>query len=258
MANSLLQGKTVAITGAAGHIGRLYAEACAENGAASLLLFDLNAPTELAQELSAKYHTGAKAIELNLEDKGSTSCAFDGIEQLDVLVNNAAFVGAANLEGWAAPFEDQSIDTWRRALEVNLTAVFGLCQAAWPIMRKSKGSSIVNISSIYGILGPDNSIYEGTSMATPAAYAASKGGVLQLTRYLATNMAPDVRVNALALGGIERGQPESFQKRYKARTPMGRMGTEKDMVGPMLFLASDMSKYMTGQTLPVDGGWSAW
>ena len=114
------------------------------------------------------------------------------------------------------------------------------------------------MGSIYGILGPDLSLYDDTDLNNPAAYAASKGGLLQLTRWLATVLAPSVRANAVSPGGIERGQPEAFMSKYIARTPLKRMGCEEDFKGVIAFLASDMSRWVTGQNIVVDGGWSIW
>ncbi|MBN2974412.1 SDR family oxidoreductase [Roseomonas aeriglobus] len=180
------------------------------------------------------------------------------IGQLDILVNNAGFVGTNQLEGWAVPFEEQSLTTWRRAVEVNLTAPFHLAQAFTPLLRQSGRGTIVNVGSIYGILGPDLDLYAGTRMGNPGGYAASKGGLLQLTRWLSTSLAPAVRVNSVSPGGLARGQADSFVERYVRRTPLGRMGTEEDFKGVILFLASDLSAWMTGQNIMVDGGWSAW
>ena len=117
---------------------------------------------------------------------------------------------------------------------------------------------MINISSIYGQWGPDLSLYEGTKMANPAAYSASKGGLDQLTRWLACTLAPDIRVNAISPGGVARGQPISFVERYNARTPLGRMATEDDFRGAVAYLASDLSAYVSGQILSVDGGWGIW
>lgn len=179
-------------------------------------------------------------------------------EGLNILINNAAFVGTSELQGWAVPFEEQTVDTWRRALEVNLTAVFDLCQGLTPMLRDAEGASIINIASIYGQYGPDWSLYEGTNMSNPAAYGASKGGLIQLSRWLATTIAPHVRVNAISPGGIFRNQPKKFVPRYEARTPLARMATEDDFRGAIVYLASDLSKYVTGQILAVDGGWGVW
>ena len=118
--------------------------------------------------------------------------------------------------------------------------------------------NIINISSIYGVYAPDWNLYSGTLMSNPAGYSVSKGGLLQLTRWLATTIAPNVRVNAISPGGIFRNQPESFIKSYEGKTPLGRMATEDDFRGAVAYLASDLSKYVTGHNLLVDGGWGVW
>ena len=141
---------------------------------------------------------------------------------------------------------------------MNLTAPFVLVQACAGALAASGQGSVINISSIYGVVGPDMSLYTGTSMANPASYGASKGGLIQLTRWMATVMAPDVRVNAISPGGVWRGQPEAFHSRYVARTPLGRMANEEDLKGAAAFLSSDLSAYVTGHNLIVDGGWTAW
>ena len=198
----------------------------------------------------------------NLEDDASAHAAPHAVAEalggLDILINNAAFVGTSDLEGWVTDFAHQSTQTWRKALEVNLTAPFTLCREAAPYLAKSGHGSIVNIGSIYAVLGPDMGLYEGTAMGNPAAYGAAKAGLLQLTRWLATVLAPDVRVNSVCPGGVWRNQPEVFVERYKERTPMQRMATEEDMVGTVLYLVSDMSRYVTGQNIMVDGGWGLW
>ena len=125
-------------------------------------------------------------------------------------------------------------------------------------MERSEKGSIILFGSTYGVVGPDMRLYDGTDMANPAGYAASKGGVIQLARHLATLLAPKIRVNAITPGGVSRGQPESFVRQYTARTPMGRMATENDLKGAVAYLASDMSAYVTGHNLVVDGGWTAW
>ena len=173
-------------------------------------------------------------------------------------MNVAALVGSTALPGWACAFEEQRADTWRRALEVNLTGPFVLTQAAAPLLAASGRGSIINLGSIYGIVAPDPALYTGTSMGSPAAYAASKGGLLQLTRWLATMLAPRIRVNAISPGGVWRSQPDAFRTRYEARTPLGRMAREEDLAGAVAFLASDLSAYVTGQNLVVDGGFTAW
>jgi len=125
------------------------------------------------------------------------------------------------------------------------------------LLRESHGN-IINIGSIYGEYAPDWSLYEGTTMSNPAAYGAAKGGLIQLTKWLATTLAPDVRVNSISPGGIERGQAKKFVDRYKSRTPLKRMACEDDFRGVIAFLASNMSSYVTGQNIRVDGGWGIW
>jgi NAD(P)-dependent dehydrogenase (short-subunit alcohol dehydrogenase family) len=156
------------------------------------------------------------------------------------------------------PFLEQDSTTYHKALDVNLAAPFVLVQSCTEALKASGHGSVINIASIYGLVGPDLRLYEGTSMGNPAGYAASKGGLIQLTRWLATVLAPDVRVNAITPGGIWRDQPETFREQYVARTPLGRMGTEGDLKGAAAYLASNLSAYVTGQNLIVDGGWTAW
>jgi NAD(P)-dependent dehydrogenase (short-subunit alcohol dehydrogenase family) len=251
------------ITGATGGLGKMMADVLAELGA-NLLLVDRDGSDfdSLRESLVNRWAVEVQCYVCDLEQQmqrkeliaelKSRGCA------LNILINNAAFVGTSELEGWAVPFELQTVETWRRALEVNLTAIFDLCQSLTPMLRVSEGASIINISSIYGCYGPNWGLYEGTNMSNPAAYGASKGGLIQFSRWLATTVAPDVRVNVISPGGIFRNQPEIFVERYKEKTPLGRMGTEDDFRGIVAYLASDLSKYVTGQNISVDGGWGVW
>lgn len=258
-----MRGRTAVITGGTGHLGRTFAATLAELGA-DIIIVDLSdegfAP--FAEEISQKWDVSVRVeccdLERQEERDRLISLLTAGDARLDVLINNAGFVGTNKLSGWVAPLADQSVETWRRAMEVNLTAVFDLTKRLAPLLSNSPSASVVNISSIYGHFGPDWSIYNETNMANPAAYSASKGGLLQLTRWLATTLAPKVRVNSISPGGVERGQPSSFQDRYCARTPLARLATEDDFRGAIAYLSSDMSRYVTGQDLLVDGGWSAW
>lgn len=250
-----LKGRHAVVTGGAGHIGRAIATGLAELGADVTLL------DRAADTAAIAGHLDLRAEIADLADEAASRAALrraiEAAGRLDILVNNAAFVGTSELAGWAEPFERQSVATWRAALEVNLTSAFALSQEAAPHLRRSGHGAILNIASIYGVLGPDWSFYEGTAMANPAAYAASKGGLIQLTRWLATTLAPDIRVNAISPGGVARGQPDSFVARYEARTPLGRMATEDDFKAVAAFLVSDASRYVTGQNIMVDGGFSA-
>ena len=258
-----LQGRRALITGATGGLGKIMADTLAELGA-NLLLVDRPGSDllSLTETLTQRWGIKIDCRHCDLELQAQRAEVMDWIRNsgggLNILINNAAFVGTSELQGWAVPFEKQTVDTWRRALEVNLTAVFDLCQGLAPVLKVSHGASIINIASIYGKYGPDWNLYEGTGMSNPAAYGASKGGIIQFTRWLATTLAPQVRVNTISPGGIFKNQPEAFVERYNARTPLGRMATEDDFRGAVAYLASDLSKYVTGQNLLVDGGWGVW
>ena len=258
-----MDGRVVGITGGAGCIGRVMAGAVAELGAA-VAVIDINRDgcVEVASGIAKEYGVRTDGFAVDLSDDSAvrelpgTIAAELGC--LDVLINCAAFVGTSELDGWSVPFNEQSVATWRKALDVNLTAVFNLTQASVPYLKASEHGSIINVSSIYGLYGPDSHLYEGTAMGNPAAYAASKGGLMQFTRWCATMLAPEIRVNAITPGGVFRGQDPIFVKRYKDRTPLQRMATEEDFKGAVCYLASDLSSYVTGQNLSVDGGWGVW
>jgi len=248
-----LQGRVALVTGAAGHLGRLFCQWLQDLGAK---VYGVDRPGNIHLLPAGVLPV---AVELSQSD------ALEQIERvladepgLDILINNAAFVGTDAHPGWAVPFEQQSVATWRSCLEVNLTVPFALVQHFTPRLRRRGHGVVLNVGSIYGAVGPDWSLYQGTSMANPAAYGASKGGLHQLTRWLATTLAPQIRVNCLIPGGIFRNQPPSFVQAYEQRTPMGRMATEEDMVGAMIYLVSDLSSYVTGQCISVDGGWQSW
>ncbi|TAL04679.1 MAG: SDR family oxidoreductase [Rhodospirillaceae bacterium] len=258
-----LKGRVALVTGGAGYIGRAIAETYAELGAAVAILDRPGSGAEdVARHLTETYGVLTTVLAVDLADEAAVrkvpQRVVDTCGRLDILVNNAAFVGTDGLEGWTTPVEEQSIDTWRRALEINLTAPFLLVQQAIPALKASGRGAVINIGSIYGVVGPDWRIYEEVDFGTPAAYGASKGGLLQMTRWLATTLAPDIRVNAIVPGGVERNTPNAFRKRYMSRTPLARMATEEDFIGAAAYLASDLSAYVTGECIMVDGGWTAW
>lgn len=259
-----LAGCWALITGGSGHVGQAAAETLLELGA-DVILLDRHkeALDEVHQstfQKSSRIHTvvcdlaDQKAIEMAVKNVAEISKG-----KLNILINNAAFVGTDKLTGWCVPFEKQSIDTFNDCLNVNLTAPFLLSQLAYKLMKnQDKGvRSIINISSIYGVVGPQMDLYAGTEMGNPAAYAASKAGLMQLTRWMTPNVAPCVRVNNIVLGGIERGQPESFLEKYNSKVPLKRMAKEEDIKGAIAFLSTELSNYMTGQSLFLDGGWTA-
>ena len=260
---SNLRGRRALVTGATGNLGKVIANTLAELGADLILVDQPGSDFEsLTARLTERWSVAITHHFCDLELQTQRTELMEQVNKsnsgLNILVNNAAFVGTSDLTGWNVPFEQQTLSTWRRALEVNLTAIFDLCQGLTPMLRAAEGASIINIASTYGMLGPDWSLYEGTTMGNPAAYGASKGGLIQFTRWLATTLAPAVRVNAISPGGIRRNQPNQFIARYAARTPLQRMATEDDMRGAVAYMASDLSKYVTGQILAVDGGWGIW
>jgi NAD(P)-dependent dehydrogenase (short-subunit alcohol dehydrogenase family) len=258
-----LRGRVALITGGAGHIGQAVGEALGELKA-KLVVLDVDAERciDVARTIEQHFDTEVMALALDLTDADEVSSApekiLDKFGRLDIVINCAALVASSDIKGWSVPFAEQQVEAWKLGLDVNLTAPFALIQACSEALRESGNGSVINISSIYGMVGPDMRLYEDTALGNVAAYAASKGGLLQLTRWLSTVLTPDVRVNAISIGGVWRGQPEKFHRRYSERTPLGRMATEEDLKGAVAYLASDLSAYVTGHNLVVDGGWTAW
>lgn len=171
-------------------------------------------------------------------------------KRIDALINNAAMV-SKNMKK-----NKFSSDEWRRCLSVNLTSVFQISIGLQNLLIKSSDPSIVNISSIYGVIGPDKEIYRNTPLFNSASYSASKGGLISLTRWLAGSLNKKIRVNSISLGGVARKQSKTFIKKYSKKTIMGRMAKKQDLIGPVLFFISKESSYITGQNLLVDGGYS--
>jgi NAD(P)-dependent dehydrogenase (short-subunit alcohol dehydrogenase family) len=256
---SSLAGRRALVVGGAGHLGAAVAETLAELGA-RVAVCDLDESS--ARGVADRLGPDAVALEADLRDEASARAAVsESVERLgglEILVHAAALVGSADRGGWAVPFPEQSLAAWDDALRINLSSAFVLTQAAAGELARSGHGSVILFGSIYARVGPDPSLYEGTSMANPVAYGVGKGGILQLMRYLATTLAPAVRVNAISPGGVDRGQPDVFRTRYSERTPLGRLATEEDVKGAVAFLASDLSAYVTGHDLVVDGGWTTW
>jgi len=258
-----LRGRVAIVTGGAGHIGVAFCEAMAEVGA-TIVVLDISRDkcNSVAAAIATQFGVKTMPLVVDLSDEKQVldvpEKVMNRFGRIDILVNCAAYIDTSKLEGWLTPFKDQSSQTWRKVLEVNLTSAFVLTQACMQALKESGKGSIINVGALYGVVGPDMRLYEGTRMGNPVSYAVSKGGLIQFTRWLATVLAPDIRVNAVSPGGVWRNQPEAFHKRYIARTPMGRMATEEDFKGAVVYLASDLSAYVTGHNLIVDGGWTAW
>lgn len=258
-----LDGRSALVTGGAGHIGLAAAEALLELGASLALLDSDTAACETrAAELGRRFQVAVLPLTCDLRDEGQTrtaiQAAIDGLDGLDILIHAAGYIGTTDAPGWAVRFEEQTADAWDAAFAVNLKSAFVMTQTGRDALARSGHGSVIFLSSIYGLVGPDERLYEDTSMVTPAGYSASKGGLLALTRHLATILAPKVRVNAITPGGVWREQPVSFRAKYEARSPLGRMAVEEDIKGAVAYLASDLSAYVTGQNIVVDGGWTAW
>lgn len=258
-----LDGRTALVTGGAGHIALAAEETLMELGA-DVAVVDVSARAckDRATRLARRWRRRAWPVPADLAtEEGARACVEEALGKsgrLDILIHTAALVGTSVLDGWAVPFERQSVAAWDAALRVNLTSAFVLAQQAQRPLQRSGHGSVILLGSTYGLVAPDFRLYEKTKMQNPAAYGASKGGLLQLTRHLASVLAPKVRVNALCPGGVERGQPMRFRRRYEQRTMLGRMAREDDFKGAVAYLASDASRYVTGHNLVVDGGWTAW
>jgi NAD(P)-dependent dehydrogenase (short-subunit alcohol dehydrogenase family) len=264
-----LSGKTAIVTGGLGILGRRFCQGLAEFGAhVAVVDLDDGKAEEFARGLSNQFGVGAEGIGCDISDPASVRAMTQKVVQrfgrVDILHNNAASK-SADLDAFFAPFEKYTLEEWRKIMAVNIDGMFLVAQAVGSRMiDQGTGGSIIQTSSIYGILASDKRIYEGSfylgrQIGNPGVYSASKAAVVGLTRYLAAHWADKgIRVNALAPGGVESGQNDTFKQRYSARVPLGRMARGEEMVGTLIYLASDASSYVTGQTLVVDGGLSAW
>lgn len=260
-----LDGRVALVTGAANILGPEFARSLAEFGA-SLALADINAEgcSELARELQDTYKTRALALPADVSDEAAVAemirKAHFTFGRIDILINAAA----AKSEHYFNPLLEYHLDDWNQVMSVNLTSMFLCAKHTVPHFIGQGGGNIINIASIYGVVGPDPRIYKDSwyldrQINTPPIYSASKGGVVSLTRYLATTLAPHrIRVNSITPGGVFSGQNDTFAGRYGERVPMGRMARREELRGATLFLASDASSYVTGHNLIVDGGLTAW
>ena len=264
-----LSGRVAVLTGGCGIIGRCLAEGLSELGA-SVAIVDVQKEKaeQLAKDLSSRFGTKAiglaKDVALEADTHEIVEVASRVLGPIRILINNAA-TKTDDLEAFLAPPEDYKLETWRKVNAVNLDGMFLMAQAVGRHMiGHGQGGSIIQTASIYGIVAPDNRIYEGShyngkAISTPPVYAVSKAGVIGLTRYLSTVWAKHgIRVNTLTPGGVSSGQNEEFVRRYSERVPLRRMAEASEMVGAAVYLASDASSYVTGQNIIVDGGLSAW
>lgn len=242
----ILNDKIIIITGGSGLIGKeLVADINRKGGKA--INADIGVKTNL--------HVGT--IQMDITDDHSIQTCIDQIVsefgRIDGLVNSSY----ARTKDWGTKFEDIDPESWRANVDMQLNSYFVCCQKVLEIMAAQKSGAIVNIASIYGVVGNDFTLYEEYGGTSPAAYSAIKGGLINFTRYLASYYGrKGIRVNCVSPGGIFDRQHPTFVSRYEAKVPMGRLGNPDDIAPAVSFLLSDEAKYITGQNLIVDGGWT--
>ena len=266
-----LTGQVAVVTGGAGLLGFEFCRTLAEAGA-QVILADLDEQAAVrAAEILHSAGLKVYPVGMDVTSKASVgemvATAVRQFARLDILVNSAALdpkFDPQHQGGHSQSFEAFSVEAWNQALSVNLTGAFLCCQAAAQPMLEQVHGVFINICSTYGLVGPDQRLYErqgeqGPRQYKPVYYSVTKAGILGLTRYLATYYAgKNIRANALTPGGVYNNHDDVFLKAYSARAVMGRMAQRDEMNGALLFLASDASSYMTGANLVVDGGWTAW
>ena len=264
-----LEGRNIVITGASGLLGSQYANILSSAGANIILLdIDTTKNEKLKSALVKKYKNKISAYTLDISNQTEVNKTSKKIikdfKKIDGLINNAAYTtkGAKEKSDNAfGTFENFPIDIWQKSLDINLSGVFFCSQAFGKIMAKQGKGVIVNIASTYGLVGADQRIYGKSGLNLPISYAATKGAIVNFTRYLAAYWhGKNIRVNTLSPGGVmdKTYQEKSFIKKYSEKTILGRMANKDEYNGAMLFLISDASSYMTGANLVVDGGWTSW
>jgi NAD(P)-dependent dehydrogenase (short-subunit alcohol dehydrogenase family) len=267
MSQLRLEHKTALVTGGAGFLGKTFALGLAAAGATVIVAdLDLEKAEEIAGTINSSGGT-AKAFRCDVANESDVIALVEGtcreFGRIDVLLNNAASKGV-DVDRFFDRFEDFKLDVWREINSVNIDGMFLMAREVGRVMVAQGSGSIIQTSSIYGVVAPDQRIYEGSEyngrpINTPAVYSMSKAGVIGLTKYLATYWGQQgIRVNTLTPGGISSGHDSIFVNKYAHRVPMGRMGNPDDLVGAIIFLASDESSYITGQNIIVDGGLTVW
>ena len=254
-----LDGRVAIVTGGMGQLGSVYTAGLVERGM-RVAVFDVAA---------GDVPEGARAYRVDVTDRVEIEAVLREVEAEwgvpHLLVNNAALDSPPDAPAEeVGPFETYPEESFDAVLDVNVKGAFLCCQVVGGAMAREGRGSIVNVSSIYGLLSPVQDLYEfrragGETFVKPVAYSVSKSAVLNLTRYLATYWAKaGVRVNTLTLAGVWNDQSQEFLDAYTSRVPLGRMLDAREALGAVVFLASDASSYVTGANVVVDGGWSAW
>ena len=264
-----IKNRNIVITGSSGLLGSQYANTLSAAGA-NVILVDLDSAKnkKLENSLIKKYGTRARSYTTDIsniqEVKKLAKNVSSDFKKIDGLINNAAYTSKGAKAESAKPygsFENFPIKIWQKSIDINLTGVFFCSQVFGKIMVKQGKGVIVNIASTYGLVGADQRIYGKSGLNLPISYAATKGAVINLTKYLAAYWSgKNIRVNTLSPGGVRdiTYQDKKFIKKYSEKTILGRMARKDEYNGAMLFLISDASSYMTGANLIVDGGWTAW
>ena len=263
-----LSGRVVVVTGAYGLLGRQFCRALARRGV-RVAAFDLAADPARAENAFGADHEKILSVRVDVRSHDSLDAALDIVNaQMGVphgLINAAAIDSPPDAPAEEnGPFESYPERSWDHVMDVNVKGTMLCCQAVGGQMAEAGRGSIVNVSSTYGLVSPDQRLYDyrrdaGEPFFKPIAYSASKSAVLNLTRYLSTYWAGrNVRVNTVTFGGVFNNQDPQFVKAYSARVPLGRMAREDEYNGALVFLLSDASSYMTGSNLVIDGGWTAW
>lgn len=255
-----LKGKVALVTGGAGLLGPQFAEALSEFGAKVILLdIDDKKGAKAVRQISKAFRSRVCFRQLDISNpaavQGMVQETVRKYRRIDILINAAIGVGKNHF----GPVENYSWEDWNDVMKVTVGGTFLCTREVGKIMKKQGRGSIINIGSIYGVVGADQRIYGKSGINSPAVYAASKGAIISMTRYFAVYWAASgIRVNSLSPGGVWNRQDPSFVERYVSKAPLGRMLEREELRGAVLFLASDASSYVTGHNLMVDGGWTAW
>ena len=251
MSFSVLEGKTICVIGASGKFGKLASEGIVKAGGKVVAVVRNRKKYEDIMSQGVVSNSVIKVCDCFNEDELSSLYIELKDYKIDGMINCLSYRPMTK-------FFDDDIENWNQSVLKNSASMFSTTRYFARKMSEKGGGSIVLVSSIYGIVGPDFEIYEGEKFETEPDYPFIKGGMVNYCKYLASYMRnTGVRVNCLAAGGLLANQPNSFIKKYSSKTLMGRMANDEDISGPMVFLLSDMSSYVTGTTLTADGGWTA-